>query len=127
MPRRVFNLLAAVSYVAFLAGIVVACLYVRRATIETLDTPQAHAEWDQWRAAVPTLNETGPVQRKVPKSAEPPALVLMRDRFGTVIAAGLVFGSLLFGALVWPLRAVLVPEQRHSSTFTTTPSGGKDR
>lgn len=115
MPRRVFNILAAACYAAFLAGIVVACFYVRRATLETLDTPQAHAEWDEWRSAVPTLNETGPVRRKVPKSAEPPALVLMRDRFGTVLGAGVVFGSLLYWALAWPLRGVLVSKEASPS------------
>ena len=38
----------------------------------------------------------GPVRRKVPKSAEPPLKVWLRDYFVLAIAAWILFGSVVF-------------------------------
>ena len=112
MPPRLFNILAAIAYVAWIAAILSLAFGARRSVLDTLATPQAQAEWDHWRAAAKDLNEHGPVQRRVPKSVEPPALVLMRDYFGTVLAAGGLFGTLLFAAVALPLRGVVLSRRQ---------------
>ena len=42
-----------------------------------------------------------PVQRRVPKSAEPPALVLTRDHFGVILSGAVLFSSLLYWVVAW--------------------------
>lgn len=45
-------------------------------------TPQAQEDWEAWRTAVATGKAGDPaVKRRVPKSSEPPTLVLLRDHF----------------------------------------------
>ena len=42
--------------------------------------------WQEWRKTVVKQNkEQGPVERRVPKSEEPPLLVLMRDHYSTCL------------------------------------------
>ncbi len=115
MSPRLFNTVAAIVYVVWLSAIMTLSFSARRAALDTLSTPEAQAQWDQWREAAKTLNEHGPVQRRVPKSDQPPALVLMRDYFGTMLTAGGLFGSLLFAAVALPLRGVLVSRPPENS------------
>ena len=73
---------------------------------------QAQAEWDAWREdAKKMAEEPGPVKRRVPKSAEPPALVLMRDHFAVCLGLArcccrrVLFGTFMFfvrGAMATP-------------------------
>ena len=94
-------------YLATIVGVVVLVLRVREQTLPGLQSVAAQAEWDTWRAAAREQAESGPVRRVVPKSAEPPGLVLLRDRFAVVMSAAIVFGSLLFAALMCLLRGSL--------------------
>jgi hypothetical protein len=119
MPRRrLFNIVALLLYIAWLGAIVGLAFHARGVALETLGTPAAQADWNDWRSAAEDLNDHGPVRRRVPKSTEQPGLVLMRDKFGVVLLAGLLFGSLLYGAVAWPLRGVLTPTDgnRHNDT-----------
>ncbi|MFO0905360.1 MAG: hypothetical protein U0939_20295 [Pirellulales bacterium] len=97
----------AVVIIAVVAGM----LWARRAAIATYGTPAAQAEWEDWRREAAAQAESGgPVQRKVPRSEEPPALMLMRDHFVPCLGAALtaacgVYGTfilLLFGASSTP-------------------------
>jgi len=88
------------AYVLTLGTIVVLMLGVRRATLRALSTPSAQAQWQAWRDSEPNRTETGGVKRRPPSSSEPPALVLLRDYFGVMMTAAVVFGSLLFGAIM---------------------------
>lgn len=76
----------------------------REAWLVALERPEAQADWDEFRAAMrEQTGRTGPVQRKVPKSAEPPLRVWLRDYVGLAIAAWLVLGGVLglcTGALI---------------------------
>jgi len=68
----------------------------REAWLAALDRPQAQADWDDFRNAMrEQTGRDGPVQRKVPKSAEPPLRVWLRDYVGLAIAAWLVLGGVL--------------------------------
>lgn len=68
---------------------------------------QRQAQWDEWRKeAAEQSAGKGPVKRRVPKSAEPPMLVLLRDYYGMCIAAFVLFGSVLYATFVYFVRGI---------------------
>ena len=72
----------------------------RAGRLAELANPAVQAEWDTFRAAMRQESDrSGPVQRKVPKSAEPPELVWLRDYFWLAVAAWVVLGGTLGGFL----------------------------
>jgi hypothetical protein len=84
-----------------LALVVGGMFVVRDRTLATMSTPEAQAEWDAWRESEVNQRDDLSVKRRPPKSAEPPALVLMRDYFPVLLGAAVVFGSLLYAALAF--------------------------
>ena len=63
-----------------------------------LAAPHVQAEWDGFRAAMQRQSDrSGPVQRKVPKSAEPPELVWLRDYPALAVTAWVTFVGILGG------------------------------
>lgn len=61
-----------------------------------LEQPAVQAQWDAFREEMKQQSgQAGPVQRKVPKSAEPPLRVWLRDYLWLAIFAWLLFGSIL--------------------------------
>jgi hypothetical protein len=107
MSRSLWLWLAA--YAATIAGVVILVLHVRGTTLREMDTPEARAQWQEWRQSSPNQDTTGPVRRRPPSSAEPPALVLVRDYFALVMAGSILFSSLLFAAIMLAVRGVLSP------------------
>ena len=82
-------------------------LRARHNALIALGTEQAQGNWQQWRDAASQQTSTaGPVQRQVPKSEEPPALVLLRDHFATSWLILAVLTSLVFATLIWMIRGV---------------------
>jgi hypothetical protein len=72
----------------------------RTTRLAELSNPAVQANWTEFRDAMRTQTDrSGPVQRKVPKSAEPPELVWLRDYFWLAVAAWLVLGGVLGGFL----------------------------
>jgi uncharacterized membrane protein YedE/YeeE len=70
---------------------------VRERLLVWQSSPAAQQHWDRFRAAMKVESTgEGPVKRKVPKSAEPPLKVWLRDYFGLAIGAWVVFGSVVF-------------------------------
>lgn len=107
----------ACMYVAFISAIVAGTFYGRRQALATYGGAAAQVEWDAWREDAQRLaDESGPVKRRAPKSAEPPALVLMRDHFAVCLGLAVVLSTVLFGTLMLFIRGALtsrrVPEQR---------------
>ncbi|REK17253.1 MAG: hypothetical protein DWQ37_07230 [Planctomycetota bacterium] len=86
-------------YVAVMAAVVFSLIQFRRVALETMGTPEAQAEWQEWRDSEPNQSDDLPVQRRAPKSPEPPLLVLMRDHFAVVMTGAILFSSLLYAAL----------------------------
>jgi hypothetical protein len=104
-PRhRTANLFWLTAYLVMLAAVIVLVLQARSTTLREMDTPQAHADWQQWRDAEPNQSESGPVRRRPPSAAEPPTLLLMRDHFAVVMSGSLIFSSLLFAAIMMAVR-----------------------
>jgi len=108
--NRVFrrgNLAWLAAYLIVITGVVVVMLDLRRVTLSKMDTPEARAEWNAWRAAPPNQRTDLPVRRRPPASDEPPALVMMRDHFSVMMSAAVVFGSLLFAVITIAARGAL--------------------
>jgi hypothetical protein len=93
------------AYLALIAGVVVGMLQMRSQAFAVYGTEEAQAEWDAWRDDAKKMEEQpGVVKRRAPKSAQPPALVLMRDHFGVCLGGGLVLSSVLFGTFMMLVR-----------------------
>jgi len=72
----------------------------RAERLEVLSRPAVQAEWDAFREAMRRESgRDGPVQRKVPKSAEPPELVWLRDYFALAVTAWVALVGVLGGCL----------------------------
>lgn len=95
------------GWILMVCAISVTLLMARRASLASFDTAAARNDWDAWRAAAKEQSiGKGPVQRRIPKSTEPPALVLMRDYFGVSMTVTLVLSTCLYGTLAWMLHGV---------------------
>jgi hypothetical protein len=96
-----FRIALAVALACWLAAVVVPPLMlarVRATWLEELDLPQRQSEWDTFRSDMRRQSgRDGPVQRKVPRSAEPPARVWLRDYFPLAVAAWMLFAGVLGG------------------------------
>ncbi len=104
MPRWTWqNGIWLAVYLGWMAFVVVYLLQFRQQQIAEFSTAQSQQDWQVWRND-PVQNAAAPVQRRPPKSAEPPALLLLRDHFDVVMAAAVVFGTALFGMLMFAVR-----------------------
>ena len=93
---------------AMMAAVVVGMLRMRAAAIEVYGTAEAQAEWDTWREDAKKMAEQpGAVKRRAPESAEPPALVLMRDHFAVCLSLALVLSTVLFGTFMVLVRGAM--------------------
>ena len=113
-PRRIANLLWLVAYVVMLCAVVLGMFAARRVTLREMDTPEARAEWNAWREAAPNRADSGPVERRPPSSAEPPALMLLRDHFGVMMAGAVLFSSLVFATIMVAARGAFSPSPTHA-------------
>jgi hypothetical protein len=74
--------------------------WARDGWLEALARPDAQVDWDEFRRGMAKqTGREGPVQRKVPRSVEPPSRVWLRDYFGLAVGAWVTFAGVL-GALV---------------------------
>ncbi len=107
--RRAHGIWLAIYAITILVVIGVV-LQVRKTTLREMATPEAQAQWQEWRESEP--NQTGgPVRRRPPSTVEPPALVLMRDHFTVVICGSVLFSSLLFAAIMMAARGVFAADK----------------
>ena len=97
---RQLTLLVLLFWLAALAAPPVFLARLRATRLAELADPAVQANWTEFRDAMRSQTDrSGPVQRKVPKSAEPPELVWLRDYFWLAVAAWLVLGGVLGGFL----------------------------
>ena len=94
-------------YLLVLSGVVGGCLYARSWAVSVYGTPEAQAEWDEWRAGAEKLSTEGPVKRRVPKSDKPPALVLATTYFGVCLTIALLLTTVLFATALYFVQGVL--------------------
>jgi hypothetical protein len=103
------------AYVCTIAAIMWLVFAVREQVVVRLSTPEAEREWTEWREAAQEQANKGPVARRPPKTPEPPALIMLRDYFPAVLAAGAVFGTFLFAILFVTARAIWPGSERTGS------------
>lgn len=90
----------------------------RSARLVELSDPDVQARWTTFREAMrKETDRSGPVQRKVPKSVEPPELVWLRDYFWLAVAAWVVLGGVL-GAF---FALIVLGMSRHDRPARTDP------
>jgi len=96
---------------AWLAALIlppVFLLQTRADWLAQLDRPEAQSNWDTFRRDMRQQSgRDGPVQRKVPKSAEPPARVWLRDYFRLAVVAWVLFMGVLGGFFCLLVAGVL--------------------
>jgi hypothetical protein len=111
-------LLWLLAYFAVLAAVVGGMAYGRAQARAVYGTGAAQSDWDAWRDDARRMTGAeGPVKRRAPRSAEPPALVLMRDHFGACLGLALVLTSILFGTfMVFVRGALAAPDPSRPST-----------
>lgn len=89
----------ALGYVVVGAAACGGLLVLRSSVLEQESTAAASKSWKQWKAETERISrEQGPLVRRPVKSDEPPALILLRDYFGNIVAAVL---TILAGVLVF--------------------------
>jgi hypothetical protein len=105
MAKRISKILIAaliLGYVLFAALLVAGMLIARQSIVPELSSSQSQADWNAWRAEAARQDGThGPVQRAVPKSPEPPMLVLLRDYFPACVLGLLLPLSALYFVIAW--------------------------
>ena len=105
-PR--FSLAWLVAYISMICVVAGSVIYFRAQLLSVYGTPAAQHDWNEWRDdAKKRATGAGPVKQRVPKSAEPPALVLMRDYFAACLGLALLLSSVLFATFMFFLRGVL--------------------
>jgi len=107
-PLSLANVVTLALLLVLLVGVTYAMFRARASVLEGFGDGQAQQQWDQWRSAVERGNaNVGPVERKVPRSDEPPTLVLMRDYFTVCLTGVLVLTALVYGTFAFLVRGVL--------------------
>ena len=113
-PRNSYPSLAWLfAYLAVIALVLAGVIYGRRQALEVYGSQEAQAEWNAWRDdAKKMAAEPSPVKRRVPQSAEPPALVLMRDHFAVCLGGALLLSTVLFGTFMVLVRGAISESRR---------------
>lgn len=115
--------IAAVVYFIVLVTLVGGMYFMRQSVLRTLSTPEARGDWQQWRSDVEQQQEEPlAVARRVPKSEEPPALILMRDYFVTCLIGATLFVSLLYWAFAGMVIGALAADRATSTSQNNRPS-----
>lgn len=98
-----------VGYIVMLAAIVVGLGSYRESAMASYSTKTARTKWQDWRNAAGEIGKDGPVEREMPKSVEPPPLVLMRDHFAACLGISLLLSSCLYVWFMFCARGALRP------------------
>jgi len=106
MPsRNIRRVLWFAGYLLTMSVVVAGMYWARQAVVTKFGSPEALGQWRQWKAETERMRrEGGPVQRRAVTSDEPPALVLMRDSFGAILAGSVAISSFLFAFLAFTIR-----------------------
>ena len=96
-----------VGYMVLVGTVLGSMYYLRQSSIADLSSSESISEWQSWREDVRHQQANGgPVTRRIPKSDEPPALVLMRDYFMVLLVGALLFSSVLYWVMAWFLTGI---------------------
>jgi hypothetical protein len=97
-----------VGYIVLMTAVVGTMFRIRQWAVPDLSSPKSISQWRAWRDEVREQQANrGPVERRVPKSDEPPALVLMRDYFAVLMFGAILFSSMLYWIIAWFVTGIL--------------------
>lgn len=91
----------------------------RQTWINNNSTPEVQESWEKFREDAAKQDGkagSGPVKRRVPKSAEPPFVVLLRDHFGVVQAAAVVFSTVLYLFALILIRGLFLAQKNEQQS-----------
>ncbi len=97
----------ALVYVAIAGGVVAAMHVARGRVVSTFADGETQSSWERFREDTAQSQGAGGVDRRVPISAEPPALVLMRDHYATCLGGVLMMYTGIYVSLAAMIRGVL--------------------
>ena len=96
------------GYFVLLTAVVCAMIWTKLAVVSQ-SSQTSISDWQTWREDERERQlHPGPVERRVPKSDEPPALVLMRDYFAVLMVGAVLFSSLLFWITAWFITGMMI-------------------
>ncbi|HEV3417629.1 MAG TPA: hypothetical protein VG056_12470 [Pirellulales bacterium] len=103
-------------YLVAIGGIAIYIVRLRDHMLD--DRPEITANersWQDWvKSEVNRDSVSGPIQRAPPKSPEPPMLVLMRDHFGVIFCASVIFPAIIIGFMLIVTRGMLSQSVQHN-------------
>ncbi|HEV2969796.1 MAG TPA: hypothetical protein VGY55_07385 [Pirellulales bacterium] len=99
-----------VIYLTAIGAIAIYTVHVRNQMLaDAKGIAKDEQSWQDWREAASKQDGiNGPVERVLPPSTEPPMLMLMRDHFGVILGASVVFPGIILGFLMLVARGVLM-------------------
>lgn len=105
---KTFVVASFIGYLLVIAAILVALKTARDSVRAEFGSVESRAAWDTWRRTAEKQAEAPQsVRRSIPRSSEPPTLVLLRDHFGVCVAASVTISSALYWATALFLRGAL--------------------
>jgi hypothetical protein len=108
-------------YVILMGAVIWSLTAARQWALTHLATADSVGDWQTWREDVKQQQtQGGPVRRRVPQSAEPPALVLMRDYFAVCVTGAILFVTVLYWVTAWFIRGILARPTRENADVTLT-------
>jgi hypothetical protein len=116
MTRARYRTVAAIVYLVVISGLAWGLIAARKWAARNYSDDAAQQQWQLFRNDVARQTErSGPVTRRVPRSTEPPALVLMRDHFAACSVIALVLTTALYATLAFLVGGAMVTRQDERS------------
>jgi hypothetical protein len=95
--RKIIAVIFLVAFLGLQVGVFLLVAKTREWAFDQYSGEDAQQDWNKWvDEATRQAEGDGPIRRRVPKSKQPPALVLARDYYPTCLFGALLFSSLLF-------------------------------
>jgi hypothetical protein len=96
-------------YLVLIIAALAALPFARNRAIANMGSASQRQAWQRWRDEVQRQGDAGggAVERRVPRSPEPPTLVLLRDHFASCMVGGFVLTTLLYWSTALFIRGAL--------------------
>lgn len=108
IPLSPFLKIAAPLYFLVAASLLLGLFAARTTATQDFTTANAQQAWEDWRTDAASSDDRDlPVQRSVPRSTEPPTLVLLRDHFAVCAIAGLTLTTVLYWTMAIFIRGMI--------------------
>lgn len=114
MRRSLTQMVAWLGYGLVLVLIAVGMARTRSIVQHRYATSEARDEWQIWRSeAARDATNAGTVQRRIPRSNLPPAMVLFTKYYSVCLTGAVVISSALYWTAVWMVYGALFGPRRN--------------